>query len=341
MRAMVLTQLGTVDESRPPLKSSKIEVPEPGQGQVRLRVRACGVCHTELDEIEGRTAPPQLPVVPGHEVVGVVDAVGSGCDLHKPGDRLGVGWIYDSCGECEYCRNGLENLCEGFVATGRDANGGYAEYMLVPENSAYSISALYEDDEAAPLLCAGGVGYRSLRLAGITDGQSLGFYGFGASAHLVLQMARYLYPASYLAVVTRSESKQEFAIKLGADWAGPPGRRPPRSLDALIDTTPVWSAIVEGLEWLAPAGRLVVNAIRKEDADKPSLVQMNYESHLWNEKQLTSVANVTRKDIADALEVCARAGIRPTVEQYPLEDANRALIDLKKGSGMGAKVLMV
>lgn len=341
MRAMLLTQLGAVDESRPPLSSSDIELPEPGPGKLRLRVLACGVCHTELDEIEGRTPPPLLPVIPGHEVVGLVDSVGSGAVRYKPGDRLGVGWIYDSCGECEYCKNGLENLCERFVSTGRDANGGYAEYMVVPETSAYPISEIYGDGEAAPLLCAGGVGYRALRLAGISDGQSLGLYGFGASAHLVLQMARYLYPSSHLAVVTRSKDKQDFALKLGADWAGPPGSTPPEPLDALIDTTPVWSAVVEGLERLAPAGRLVVNAIRKEDRDKSELSRLSYATHLWNEKQLTTVANVTRADIADALKVCAEASIYPTVEHYPLRDANRALVDLKFGSSMGAKVLMV
>jgi propanol-preferring alcohol dehydrogenase len=341
MKAMVLSRLGQVTEEWDPLEMRELDPPEPQEGRIRLRVLACGVCHTELDEIEGRTAPPSLPVVPGHEVVGVVDTLGRNCERYGEGDRVGVGWIYDSCGSCEQCRAGRENLCPQFVATGRDVDGGYAEYMVVPEDSAYPIPGAYEAAEAAPLLCAGGVGYRSLRRAAITDGSTLGFYGLGASAHLVIQMARSEYPNARIFVFTRSSEKQRFARELGADWAGPPGSDPPATMDAIVDTTPVWRPIEEGLRLLAPGGRMVVNAIRKEDTDKQALLDVEYQSHIWMERELTSVANVTREDIHSALQVAADIPIHPTVETYPLNEANRALKELKEGVGTGAKVLVV
>lgn len=339
MKAMVLPGITEVGAGEDPLELREVPVPEPGPGEIRLRVLACGVCHTELDEIEGRTPPPRFPVIPGHEVVGVVDALGEGAATFELGERVGVGWFYESCGRCEQCRSGRENLCDSFRATGRDADGGYAERMVVPEGSAYPIPERFDDAEAAPLLCAGGVGYRSLRRADLWAEGVLGFYGFGASAHLVVQMARHEYPGSRLFVFTRSEAKQAFARELGADWAGPPGSDPPELPDAIIDTTPVWKPVVEGLRLLAPGGRLVINAIRKEDRDKDALGEIDYQNHLWMEKELTTVANVTRDDIRRALEVAADIPIRPTVETYSLEEANRALRELKEGSGRGAKVL--
>jgi propanol-preferring alcohol dehydrogenase len=341
MRAMVLPRTMTVTEGSKPLEPRDLPVPRPGPGEVLIRVSACGVCHTELDEIEGRTAPPEFPVVPGHEVVGRVEETGDEVTTHRVGDRVGVGWIYDSCGRCSYCKSGRENLCSEFTATGRDANGGYAEYMTAPEASAYPIPEVFGDAEAAPLLCAGGVGYRSLARTGLTDGQTLGFFGLGASAHLVVQMARYEYPNARLFVFTRSAEKQGFARHLGADWAAAPGTEPPAPLDAIIDTTPVWQPIEQGLRMLAPGGRMVINAIRKEDADKSALLGLDYGRHLWMEKELTTVANVTRGDIRRALEVAARIPIRPTVETYALEDANQALGELKAGHGRGAKVLAI
>lgn len=316
-------------------------MPEPERGEVRLRILVCGVCHTEIDEIEGRTPPPRLPIVPGHEVVGIVDALGPGAHVHQLGDRVGVGWIYDSCGECAGCREGRENLCPDFTATGRDVDGGYAEYMNVPERSAYRVPDTFDSAEAAPLLCAGGVGYRSLRLTQLRDGEVLGFYGFGASAHLVLQIARHEYPRSPIYVFSRSLSKQEFSRSLGADWAGPPESDPPGELAAVIDTTPVWRPIEQGLRHLLPGGRLVVNAIRKEDGDKDSLLDISYDRHLWMERMLTSVANVTRNDIRRALEIAAEVPVRPTVERLPLHEANRALVAAKEGSERGAKVLVI
>lgn len=366
MKALFITETGDVVIGRNLLVQRELPVPQPGRGQIRLRVLACGVCHTEIDEIEGRAAPPNLPVIPGHEVVGRVDALGAGAVKHRVGDRAGVGWIYDSCGTCQYCKRGLENLCPDFVATGRDVNGGYAEYMVVPEDSAFPIPEVFTDEQAAPLLCAGAVGYRSLRLADIENGQSLGFYGFGVSAHLVLQMAGHRYPDSKLSVISRSAAKQKLARNLGADWAGPPGSKlpglmPPGSvfpraaapsarsggatspiqLDAIIDTTPLWRPIEEGMRLLAPGGKLIVNAIGKIDTDKAALSDIHYQSHLWMEKQLISVANVTRSDIREALKLAAEIPIRPTIEPYQLEDANRALYELNAGIGRGAKVLLV
>jgi propanol-preferring alcohol dehydrogenase len=308
---------------------------------VLIRISACGVCHTELDEIEGRTPPPRLPVIPGHQAVGVVEKTGGGVTRHAEGDRVGVAWIYSSCGKCAYCLEGNDNLCPGFRATGRDADGGYAEYMTVSGDYAFQIPGALSDTEAAPLLCAGAIGYRSLRLTGLEDGRNLGLTGFGASGHLVLKTARYLYPNSGVYVFARSVSERHFAKDLGAVWTGDTEASPPLKLDAIIDTTPAWKPVLEALKNLAPGGRLVINAIRKEDADKESLLRLDYPSHLWMEKEIKSVANVSRRDVSEFLLLAAEAGIRPEVEEYRLEDANKALVELKEGKIKGAKVLRI
>ncbi|MFP4068116.1 MAG: zinc-dependent alcohol dehydrogenase family protein [Spirochaetota bacterium] len=341
MKVMRLERIEPVTETASPLTARRIRVPEPGAGEVRIHVSACGVCHTELDEIEGRTVPSRLPVIPGHEIIGRIDAVGELVTEHAVGDRVGVGWYFDSCGRCTYCRSGRENLCEQFTATGRDADGGYAEYVVVPERSAHPIPDVFEDSEAAPLLCAGAVGYRALLRANLSPDGTLGFFGFGASAHLVLQMARHLYPEARMFVFTRSGVKQRFARSLGAHWAGAPGSEPPEALDAAIDTTPVWEPILEALRILAPGGRLVVNAIRKEGYDRQKLAEIDYARHLWEEKELTTVANVTREDIRHALETAAEVPVHPTVKPYTLREAGRALIDLKYGRTTGAGVLII
>jgi propanol-preferring alcohol dehydrogenase len=248
--------------------------------------------------------------------------------------------VFSACGECEHCRSGQENLCPEFKATGRDANGGYAEYMTVPEASAYPIPEAFTDVEAAPLLCAGAVGYRSLRLTGIKDGQFLGLTGFGASGHLVLKTVLYLYPKTHVCVFARSKEEQAFARELGATWAGDTNDKTPELLDAVIDTTPVWGPVVAALGCLKPGGRLIINAIRKEEADKQALLSLDYAKHLWMEKEIQSVANVTRKDVAEFLELAARIPIKPEVQEYPLEDANRALLELKERRIRGAKVLL-
>ncbi|HIC85569.1 MAG TPA: alcohol dehydrogenase, partial [Desulfobacterales bacterium] len=284
MKAMVLRKIVDLIKEREPLELVDLPEPEPGQREVLLKVLTCGVCHTELDEIEGRTPPPRFPVVLGHQVVGRVEDLGPGASRFKIGDRVGVGWIYWACGHCEYCLRGDENLCEQFRATGRDANGGYAEYMVVPEAFAHPIPEVFSDPEAAPLLCAGAIGYRSLRLTGLVDGQNLGLTGFGASGHLVMKMVRHLYPNTKVYVFARSEKEREFALELGAVWAGDTEEESPERLHSIIDTTPVWRPVVEALKNLRPGGRLVINAIRKEDVDKDYLLRLDYPSHLWMEK---------------------------------------------------------
>jgi propanol-preferring alcohol dehydrogenase len=336
---MLLEKIVSLLDEKEPLRPADVPQPSAGPGEVLIRITACGVCHTELDEIEGRTPPPALPVIPGHQAVGVVEKTGEGVTHHKVGDRVGVAWIFSSCGKCKYCLEGDDNLCPEFRATGRDADGGYAEYMKVGEDCAFKIPDTLSDAEAAPMLCAGAIGYRSLRLTGIGDGQPLGLTGFGASGHLVLKMARHLYPNTGIYVFARSEAEREFAKELGAAWAGDTVDAPPRKLDAIIDTTPVWKPVVEALRNLNPGGRLVINAIRKEDADKDYLLKLDYPSHIWMEKEIKSVANVSRKDVRGMLELAANVPIIPEVEEYALEDANRALVQLKRGRIKGAKVL--
>lgn len=335
MKAMLLHKIVSLQDTDEPLVLADVPIPTPGPGEVLIRVAACGVCHTELDEIEGRTAPPQFPVVPGHEVIGRVERLGAEVSQLQVGDRVGVGWIHSSTGADD------ENLSVDFRATGRDVNGGYAEYLTVGEQYAYRIPDVFTDAEAAPLLCAGAVGYRALKLTQLQNGQSLGLTGFGGSAHIVIQLARHLYPDSRVSVFARDESARRFALELGATWVGDTTDRSPENLDAIIDTTPVWKPVVEALRNLAPAGRLVINAIRKEDTDKQSLLDLSYHDHLWMEREIKTVANVTHFDIAEFLKIAAEIPIRPTVEPYRLEDANRALLELKHGPIQGAKVLVI
>jgi len=338
---MRLHRIAPLSEAAEPLVADTVDDPVPGPGEVLIRVSVCGVCHTELDEIEGRTPPPRLPVVLGHQVVGSVAALGAGATRFAHGDRVGVAWIYSACGECEQCRGGFENLCAAFEATGRDADGGYAELMTVSEDFAYAIPDSLGDAAAAPLLCAGAIGYRSVMLAGIEDGQRLGLTGFGASGHLVLKMVRHLFPDTEVSVFARNPAEREFAVELGAAWAGPTEAEAPHKLHAIIDTTPVWKPLVSALANLAPGGRLVINAIRKEAVDQNELVRLDYAEHLWLEKEIKSVANITRADVEAFLKLAAAAEIAPEVQEYPLEEANRALRDLKAGGVRGGKVLRV
>lgn len=341
MRAMLLDRIGPVREGAGPLTPADWPEPAPGPGEVLIRVVACGVCHTELDEVEGRTPPPRLPIIPGHQVVGRVERRGDGVREVGVGDRVGVAWIFDACGHCDRCRRGEENLCERFRATGRDAHGGYAEAMVAPSAFVHPIPDAFGDAEAAPLLCAGAIGYRSLRLAGIEDGQALGLTGFGASAHLVLKLARHAFPRTRVFVFARSEAERAFARDLGAAWAGDTAERAPERLRAIIDTTPAWAPVVHALSNLEPGGRLVVNAIRKEEADKAALLGLDYPRDLWLEKEIKSVANVARDDVREFLRLAAEVPLRPEVQEYPLADANRALRELKAGAVRGAKVLRV
>ncbi len=335
MRAMILTSVAGIDENAEPLQPVELPRPQPSAGELLVEVSVCGVCHTELDEIEGRTPPPELPVVPGHEIVGRVTECGQDCHRFEPGQRVGIGWIYSSSGDED------ENLSPAFRATGRDVNGGYAEFVVVPERYAYPVPEVFSDEEAAPLLCAGGVGYRALRLTGIEDGDILGLTGFGGSGHLVLQLARHLYPNTRIYVFARSDRERAFALELGADWSGDTSDRPPEAPHAIIDTTPAWKPVLAALACLRPGGRLVINAIRKEAGDRGLMADISYEDHLWQEKEVKSVANVTHRDLEEFLPIAASIPLRVEFQAYKLEQANQALRDLRAGHVRGAKILKI
>jgi propanol-preferring alcohol dehydrogenase len=339
MKAFALTKTCDLASETYPLTMVDMPFPEPGRNQISIRISCCGVCHTELDETEGRSLPPYFPIVLGHQIVGYVEKNGEHASKFKVGDRVGVAWIFSACGHCKFCLSGQENLCAEFKATGRDAHGGYAQNVSVDEKFAYAIPEVFSDDEAAPLLCAGAIGYRSLQLSQLQNGDVLGLSGFGASGHLVLKMSKNLYPDSKVWVFARSKNEQEFALSLGANWAGGFDDRPPVGARAIIDTTPAWNPIINSLKHLDPGGRLVVNAIRKEDADKNNLLSLRYQDHLWMEKEIKSVANITRRDVEEFLSLAAKIPIKPDIEVYPFRDANQALLDLKHKHVKGAKVI--
>jgi alcohol dehydrogenase, propanol-preferring len=341
MKALMLTKTAPLKDNILVLKD--LPFPDPLGSQILLQVLACGVCHTDLDEIEGRLPPPTLPIIPGHQIVGQVAKIGPQAKIHKKGDRVGVGWIYHACGKCPYCQTGRENLCADFRGTGWHANGGYAEYAVVDERFAYPIPEKFSDVQAAPLLCAGAIGYRALKLTGLINGQSLGLFGFGASAHIVIQIVTHRYPKSRVYAFTRpgQADHQALARNLGAEWVGVTGQNPPSPLHAAIDFTPTWHPVVEALRVLERGGRLVINAIRKEDQDKEVLLKLDYAHHLWREKELKTTANITRADLSEFLPLAAEIPIVPQVQEFPLEQANHALTLLKQGSLHGAAVLKI
>lgn len=341
MKAWVIERITPIEADPAPLKMIELPVPQPAADQILIKVQTCGVCHTEIDEIEGRAAPANLPMVPGHQVVGQVVEKGKLAKKFQIGDRVGVAWIYAACGQCDFCLRGEENLCGDFKATGRDAPGGYAEFMVVNENFAYAIPENMDAYQAAPLLCAGAIGYRSLRLTELKNGMRLGLTGFGASAHLVLMMTKAMFPQSEVYVFSRSPAEREFAQKLGAVWTGAIEDLSPAALDAIIDTTPAWKPVLQALRNLAPGGRLVINAIRKEDFDRHLLAELDYPSQLWMEKEIKSVANVTRQDVEECLQLIARKDICAEVQVYPFDQANQAILDLRNRKIKGAKVLEV
>ncbi len=341
MKAMVIRRISSLTETREPLEFCDMPDPVPEEGEIVIRVNACGVCHTEIDEIEGRTPPSTIPMIPGHQIVGRVVEVGKGVKRFKIGDRVGVAWIHGVCGRCRFCIIGMENLCERFEATGRDAHGGYAEYTKVREDFAYEIPEVFSDAEAAPFLCAGAIGYRSLRLSGHRDGQNIGLVGFGASAHLVIQLIRFHYPNSRVFVFARGEREREFAKELGAVWTGRIEEESPEKIHSAIDTTPVWRPVVEVMKNIEAGGRLVINAIRKEEMDKDALLRLNYPRDLWLEKEIKSVANVTREDVREFLYMASQIPIKPQYQLFALRDANRAILELKEGRIKGAKVLII
>lgn len=341
MKAFAITRIVDLSAETNPLELIDIPIKDPSAKEILIKVSCCGVCHTELDEIEGRTPPSSLPRVPGHQVVGVVEKCGIDAGRFAVGARVGVAWIYAACGRCDQCTAGFENLCSGFRGTGRDNDGGYAEYMTIDEAFAFSLPANLEDISIAPLLCAGAIGYRALRLAQLKDGESLGLTGFGASGHLVLKMVRSLFPNTKTYVFARSSEEQKLSIQLGAAWAGGFEEDPGALLNAIIDTTPVWKPPVTSLRYLKPGGRLIINAIRKEDVDKNELQKLSYEDHLWMEREIKSVANITRRDVEEFLSIASRSRLVPEVQLYDFMDANKAILDLKHKHVKGAKVLFM
>jgi propanol-preferring alcohol dehydrogenase len=340
MKAMILKKVSPIGEK--PLVLEDLPIPQPGPKQIRVKISTCGICHTELDEIEGRLQA-RLPIILGHEIVGRVESMGSEAAKYKSGDRVGIAWINSACGKCNFCREGNENLCSEFQGTGCHANGGYSEYTVVSEDFAYLIPDRFSDSEAAPLLCAGAIGYRALRLTNMQDGQILGLFGFGASAHIVIQIAKHKYSNSKVFVFTRPQQKehQNLAKKLDADWVGATGDTPPAKLDCAIDFTPAWNPVVEAMRVLEKGGRLVINAIRKEEKDKDALLSLDYSKHIWLEKEIKSVANITKKDAEEFLTLAAEIPIIPEIQEFQLEDANEALILLKQGKIRGAGVLKI
>jgi len=335
MKAMQLTKTGSVEEGC--LALAEIPVPEPKDNEILIKVSVCGACHTDLDEAEGRLMPPSLPVVPGHQVVGTVAEKGKDVSRFDIGDRVGVTWLYAACGVCEFCISGQENLCDYAQWTGKDANGGYAEYMAIGEEFAHPLPEQFTDVQAAPLLCAGVIGYRTLRLADVQNGQTIGLYGFGACAHILIQVIKYKYPNSPIFVFTKTEDHAQLAKKLGADWTGRSGDTPPAKLQKAMDFTPVGECVRDALAVLERGGRLVINAIRKE-TPVPAL---QYDTYFWHEKEIKSVANVTKKDAEEFLPLAAAIGITPTVETFPLEQANEVLVKIKHSQLKAAAVLTV
>jgi len=325
MRAMVLRA------QREPLRLEDIPDPEPGPGQVKLRVHACGLCRTDLHVVDGELEHPRLPLVPGHQVVGTVVSSGAGASRFRDGTRVGVPWLGWTCGECRQCRAGRENLCERARFTGYDVDGGYAEFAVADERFCFPLPEGYPDLQAAPLLCAGLIGYRSLRLAG--EGPRLGLYGFGASAHIVLQVARHQGRTVYAFTRRDDAAAQEFALGLGADWTGDALQPGPEPLDAAIIFAPAGELVPAALRAVAPGGTVVCAGIHMSD-----IPSFPYEI-LWQERVLRSVANLARQDGEEFLALAPRIPVRTEVEVFPLEAANDALARLREGSVRGAAVL--
>ncbi|MBU4293257.1 MAG: zinc-dependent alcohol dehydrogenase family protein [Actinobacteria bacterium] len=354
MRAMVLKEICEIkvegrNQQREgvPIKTEPLElvdlpVPKPGPKDIVIKISVCGVCRTELDQIEGRILPPRLPIILGHQPVGIVANLGTKVTRFKIGDKVGATWIYSSCGQCRFCQKQEENLCEQFQGTGCHANGGYAEYMVISEDYAHRIPDILTDfNYVAPLMCSGVIGYRSLKLTGLEDGKTLGLYGFGSANQLVIQMANFMFPNSKKFVISRNPAERQLAKNLGAEWVGDIDEKTPEKLDCAIDTTPAWKPTIFALENLEKGGRLVINLIRKEETDKEFLLKLDYPKHLWLEKEVKTVANVTRRDAEEFLTLAAQLQIRPQIQVFELEESNQALIELKGSKSPGSKILKI
>ena len=326
MRAMVLTEPGKL------LQAMHLPVPRPGPGQILLRVRACGVCRTDLHIVDGELTHPKLPLIPGHEIVGVVVQVGAGVERFRVGDRVGVPWLGRTCGECRYCRKGQENLCDHALFTGYTVDGGYAEYTLADQQYCFHLPSEYGDAQAAPLLCAGLIGYRSYKMAGERV-EHLGIYGFGAAAHIIAQVAVHQGKRVYAFTRPGDAAAQEFARRLGAVWVGDSTQLPPEELDAAIIFAPVGSLLPAALRATAKGGTVVCGGIHMSDI--PSFAYRL----LWEERGIRSVANLTRRDGEELLALAPQASVKTQVELFPLEQANEALDRLRRGALQGAAVL--
>ena len=331
MNAMLLRGARRVEEN--PLELAQVETPEPRVDEIRIAVRACGVCHTDLHTVEGEIALPKLPIIPGHQIVGVVESMGAHATRFRVGERVGVAWLNWTCGACAYCQRGMENLCEHARFTGQHADGGYAEYVVVNENFAYKIPAVFDDAHAAPLLCGGIIGYRALRVCGVEPGERLGLYGFGSSAHIVLQIARHWQCEVY--VFTRSEAHRALARQLGAVWTGGAGDTPPRLLDRAIVFAPVGDLVRDALRVLRKGG-----VVAHAGVYSSPIPQLDYNL-LYHERVMRSVANSTRQDAHDLLRVAAEIPVQTEVEIFSLREANRALQLLKASKVRGSAVLAV
>ncbi|MDP2605875.1 MAG: zinc-dependent alcohol dehydrogenase family protein [Deltaproteobacteria bacterium] len=326
MRAMILDAPGQ------PLRRAEVATPKPGAGQLLLRVRACAVCRTDLHVVDGELTQPKLPLIPGHEIVGAVEQLGEGVERFKIGERVGVPWLGWTCGECAYCRNGQENLCDRARFTGYTLDGGYAEYAVADQRFCFRIPDSYSDAEAAPLLCAGLIGYRSLVKAG--NGKRLGIYGFGAAAHIVAQIAKYQQREIYAFTRPGDEPAKLFAMSLGAVWAGGSNELPPVKLDAAIIFAPAGELVPQALKAVGKGGTVVCGGIHMSDI--PSFPY----SILWEERSVCSVANLTRRDGKEFLALVPKVPVRTAVQIFPLEQANEALSRLRSGKIQGAAVLI-
>jgi propanol-preferring alcohol dehydrogenase len=331
MKAMRLSKAQSIDQS--PLELVDLPEPTPGPGEVRLRVEACGVCRTDLHIIEGDLPLPKLPLVPGHQIVGIVDQLGEGVTRLREGDRVGVPWLFSTCGQCAFCRRGQENLCDAGRFTGYHVDGGYAEFVIASEASVYRLPEGFSSPQVAPLLCAGVIGFRALRQSGIKPGERLGLYGFGGSAHIAIQVA--VHWGCEVCVFTRSEEHRALARQLGAHWTGRAEDDPPARLDAAVIFAPVGRLVLDALRVLAKGGTIAIAGITMSP-----IPEFDY-TLLYQERSVRSVANSTRQDVTDLLKLAAKFPIRTEIQTFPLEEANRALRDLKQSRFRGAGVLLI
>lgn len=331
MQAMQLQEPNPIGKE--PLHEVETAVPIPSANQIRVRITTCGVCHTDLHTVEGDLNLPTLPIIPGHEIIGTVDAVGDDVTAHNVGDRVGIGWLNWTCGECEFCREGLENLCPNARFTGLHVDGGYAQHTVIDQSFAYAIPDAFDDTHAAPLMCAGIVGYRALKLSQVEPGQRLGLYGFGASAHLVIQVARHRECEVY--VFTRSQEHRRHAEELGAAWVGGAEDEPPHKVHGSVTFAPAGWIIPLALNHLRPGGTLAVNAIHTSP-----IPEMPYDT-VYHERILRSVKNFTRADAREFLKLAAEIPIETTISTHSLTEANGVLQKLKASEINGAAVLRI